>query len=285
MLRNTAILLFLAFSALISLGNKNGRASQAQRGNTGAPGDETQGGQPLTCMGCHNTGPIVASVAIHVLNAAGDTVSQYVPGQAYTARVTINASGPNLQGYGFQMIALRDSDNADLKAFSDVNPNNYKIATIPNGRKYAEHDNISTINTFDVTWTAPPAGTGNVTFYASGNGVNKNGTTSGDGAGVSSKTLSEAGTSLVAEWVEPVACLALPNPAQHDFLLRLTPATAGDFAFKAFNMGGQLVWQEQFSLPSGLSEISVPAENWAKGAYVIAIEGSQSTTNVKVLKL
>lgn len=285
MLRTTTFVFLLAFLALVSLGNKNGRASQAQKGNTGAPGDETQGGQPVTCMNCHNSGPITASVAIHLLNASGDTVSQYVPGQPYTARVSINASGPNLQGYGFQMIALRNSDNTDLNAFSDVNPNNYKIATIPNGRRYAEHDNVSSTNTFNVAWTAPPAGTGNVTFYAAGNGVNKNGTTSGDGAGFSSLTLPEAGTSSAAEPALSVSGLVWPNPAQQDFMLRLTSDLAGDFVFKAFDTAGQLVWQSQFFLPSGSSEILVSAENWAKGVYFIAIEGSKSATNVKVLKL
>ncbi len=61
--------------------------------------------------------------------------------------------------------------------------NNYKIATIPNGRTYAEHDNVSTPNIFNVVWTAPAAGTGNVT-YAAGNAVDKNGLNSGDGSSV-----------------------------------------------------------------------------------------------------
>ena len=159
--------LIFSLIVLLSMGNKNGRASSANRGNTGAPGDETSLGQPKTCMNCHNQGPITASLAISVLDADNQPVTQYRPGQPYTAQVKITASGSGLMGYGFQMIALRDAGNTDLDGFTDSNPNNYKIASISNGRTYAEHDNISSSNTFNVNWTAPAAGTGSVTFYSS----------------------------------------------------------------------------------------------------------------------
>lgn len=284
MLRQFSLLLFGTFFLLVMLGNKNGRASQAQRGNTGAPGDETQGGQLITCQNCHNQGPIVASAAISVIDSNGNAVSQYIPGYKYTARVTITASGPNLMGYGFQMIALRNNGNTDLDGFTDTNPNNYKIATIPGGRTYAEHDNISSSNTFNVIWTAPVSGTGSVTFYAAGNGVNGNGTSSGDGAGKASLQLTEV-TSAASELTEKQPALRIsPNPVRADAVLTLENAPAGDYRLRAYNAAGEVVWESSQTRVSETGTLTLPSENWAPGVYFVQMESAGKATSVKVLK-
>ena len=284
-LRLVIILGFGIFSTLALLGNKNGRASQSQRGNTGAPGDETQGGQPETCIGCHNQGPIVASLAISVLDSANNPVTQYQPGKLYTTRVTITASGNNLNGYGFQMIGLRNSDNSDLDGFSDINPNNYKLVSIPNGRTYAEHNNISASNLFNVRWTAPPSGTGSITFYAAGNGVNSNGTTSGDGSGFSSLQLTEM-SSAANEISKNLPQISLiPNPIQENAVLRLQNLEAGEYQLSAFDILGKNVWNTQQKLAEGAQTLEVPAANWLPGIYFVRLEKGGKATSVKVLKL
>ncbi len=285
MLRLVSTLFLGIFLSLVLLGNKNGRASQAQRGNTGAPGDETQGGQPKTCQSCHNQGPIQATVAISVLDSANTPVTQYRPGQQYKARVTINASGQGLNGYGFQMIALRDSDNSDLDGFTDVNPNNYKIASIPGGRTYAEHNNISTTNTFDVTWTAPATGTGSVTFYAAGNGVNSNGTTSGDGAGVSSLKLTEFSSATGDPLALPGEWTVSPNPATDFFQLSGSRLAAGNYRFRIFSTSGQLVWETQQLIQNEDFLSSIPTANWQPGVYYVQMEQGGKLSYVKALKL
>lgn len=285
MLRLVIFLFLGIFSTLLMLGNKNGRASQAQRGNTGAPGDETQGGQPKTCMSCHNQGPIVASVAISVLDSSNNPVTQYMPGEQYTARVTITASGGNLQGYGFQMIGLRDNGNTDLDGFADMNPNNYKIATIPGGRTYAEHDNISPTNTFNVKWTAPATGTGSVTFYASGNGVNANGTTSGDGAGKHSLQLTEISSPTVEIEIPTPSSYVLPNPVQSEAVLHLKNFESGKYRLAAFDAAGRMVWETGRFIPKGASTIDLPSIEWAPGVYFLTLESGGKMTSVKVLKL
>lgn len=278
----TTILLLVLF---LSMGNKNGRAASQGRGNTGAPGDETSLGSPKTCMNCHNQGPITASVAITVLDAANQPVTQYHPGQQYTATVKITASGANLQGYGFQMIALRDAGNTDLDGFSDTNPNNYKIATIANGRTYAEHDNISSTNTFSVKWTAPVAGTGNVTFYASGNGVNANGTTGGDGAGFFSLKLTEAAVSPAQEPTKaPVTLHVSPNPVSGEALLDLGELPSGACRLRAFDAAAHLVWDAEWTEPP-LGKITLPTAEWSPGVYLIHLEGAKFRGIVKVVKL
>ena len=175
------LIFFTLLVSVIFMSNKNGRAASQNAGNTGAPGDQSNAnGSPRTCNYCHSGSTLTATMNIAVIDSTGAAVTQYVPGRQYTERVTINSSGAAFNGYGFQTIALKDAGNTDLDGFSDPGGNNYKISSISNGRTYAEHDNVSTSNVFEVKWTAPPAGTGPITFYAAGNGVNKNGLSSGD---------------------------------------------------------------------------------------------------------
>ncbi len=285
MLRLTSLLFLGIFSLLTLLGNKSGRASFAQKGNTGAPGDETQGGQPKTCIACHNQGPILASLSISVLDSAGNAVSAYRPGRVYTARVTLTATGSNLQGYGFQMIGLRDSNNSDLDGFGDVNPNNYKIASIPGGRTYAEHDNVSSSNIFNVKWTAPPTGTGSITLYAAGNGVNSNGSTSGDGSGFNSLKLSEL-SSATSTPEHPLPVLRVfPNPVQSESMLDFQHFTPGNYQISAFDASGRMIWAQQQPISADAAPLSLPAGDWRPGLYFIVLEKEGWTTSVKVLKL
>jgi len=285
MLRLVTFLFLGIFCTLLVLGNKNGRASQAQRGNTGAPGDETQSGQPKTCINCHGQGPILASLALSVLDSANNPVTQYLAGKNYTARVTITASGAGLNGYGFQMIGLRDSDNTDLDGFTDVNPNNYKLASIPEGRTYAEHSNISTSNLFNVTWTAPPTGTGSITLYAAGNGVNSNGTSSGDGSGFNSLKLTESST-FTNEIAEHLPKLTVfPNPLQDQSTVHLESLEAGEYQVTAFDLSGKSVWITQQNLILGKTSFYIPSAAWLPGIYFIRLEKGNQATSVKVLKL
>jgi hypothetical protein len=284
-LRLIIFLGFGIFSTLVLLGNKNGRASQSQAGNTGAPGDETQGGQPKTCIACHNQSTILASVAVTVLDSAQNSVTQYIPGKLYTARVTITASGNNLNGYGFQMIGLRDSNNSDLDGFTDVNPNNYKIASIPGGRTYAEHNNISATNTFDVRWTAPPTGTGSVTLYAAGNGVNATGTSSGDGSGFGSLKLTELSSAAEDLSTRLPKLTAIPNPVQTETILNLAYLEAGEYAIAAFDISGKRVWFSQQFLPEGAAALPLSTRDWQPGLYFIRLEKGHKAASVKILKL
>lgn len=288
--------IFLGLIVLLSMGNKNGRASSANRGNTGAPGDETSLGQPKTCINCHNQGPITASLAISVLDVDNIPVTQYRPGQQYTAQVKITASGAGLSGYGFQMIALKNAGNTDLDGFSDMNPNNYKIATITNGRTYAEHDNISTSNTFNVKWTAPAAGTGSVTFYSAGNGVNANGGTGGDGSGFSTLQLTEHSTSSTVEPVETepvetepaniiVPMSVFPSPILENAQLKIGQLAAGRYRIRAFDSGAKMVWENELWVPEIGAIVEVPAAAWPKGLYYLQLEGAGGGTIIKAVKL
>lgn len=283
-------LLFLTIlCALVLPASKNGRASADKIGNTGAPGDDANpNGTPRICTYCH-FGAANPAVSIRVLDADGDSVSTYIPGQQYTARVTINTNVPSLTGFGFQMIALRDSGNVDLDGFSDPGNNtvnNYKIATIPNGRTYAEHDNVSVNNNvFNVVWTAPAAGTGPVTFYAAGNAVNRNGSTSGDGAAAKTLKLTEQSVTPAPDLADaPVQMKVWPNPVSDIARVEINTAQAGQYQFRVVDISGKTVWQQTQRLSQGATRLEIPAAVWAPGMYCLEAVSGDARQVIKLVR-
>jgi hypothetical protein len=284
-------LFFGLLAAVVLMSNKNGRASTPPgAGNTGAPGDQAlANGTPIVCNSCHtpsNPNPISSTTTIAVLDSLGNTVTQYLPGKVYTARVTINTVSGNPLRWGFQMIALKDAGNTDLDGFSDINPNNYKIVTVNStGRTYAEHDNSSSTNIFNVRWTAPVAGTGNVTFYAAGNAVNNNGSSGGDGASFSNLKLSEGSTTATQNPdAARIGMRVWPNPVVSNAQMLVALPEAGAYRLAAFDLSGRMVWETNLDLAAGEQALDVPAANWTPGVYFLSLSGGGISANIKVAK-
>lgn len=198
----------LAFLGIVTMSNKGGRAASQGIGSTGAPKENT------VCKSCHN-GPIDVSLKLQVfLN--GDTVVTYKPGEKYLVKVSVNHIGGNIpKGYGFQMLVLNAAvgvDGPDLKTLSPATKN-VKISTALNNRLYAEHNGRSDVNIFEINWVAPAAGSGPVSFYAAGNGVNADNDLSGDGSAKVNLQLNEDLTSGNNNFVSGSLISFYPNPA------------------------------------------------------------------------
>ena len=205
---------FALLGTLILFLNSSGGAASGQgNGYTGAP--IKGGGKELTCQTCHNGGTFNSSATLAVLDSLGTTVvTSYQPNRVYTLRLTITAGAGTPAAYGFQMIDLLKSDTSNVKGFL---PNasqaaNINIATISNGRVYAEHSARLTSNIVNVKWKAPASGKGVVSFYAVGNAVNRGGSSGGDN-GTSSETIDlRESTSAVNELAAQVTIKIAPNP-------------------------------------------------------------------------
>jgi hypothetical protein len=186
-LRWIQILFVCAIGYFIFASNSNGRATVANTGNTGAPGE-------TTCGQCHNGGNYNASVTVQMF-AQGATVptTQFFPGNTYTVKVTVNNAMGSPFGYGFQFTALTSADNSPIAGYSSLATNvKQKTITVQNaftGRTYLEHNGVTSNNVFQFSWTAPQTLNEPVTFYASGNVVNGTGSTAGDATANTSLTL------------------------------------------------------------------------------------------------
>ena len=146
-------------------------------GGVGAVSNQDRTGSPIssgTCANCHSGGSFGVNVTLDVFDpVSGSSVTSYVPGSSYEVTFTVNGTAP---GYGFQSTVLNSSSTA---GGSLSNPSGGQIVTI-GGNSYLEHQGGSVSGVFQATWTAPAAGSGTITFYATGLGVNGNGGTSGD---------------------------------------------------------------------------------------------------------
>ena len=143
---------------------------------TNAPGDGL-------CIDCH-TGSVLNEAGGSV--TIGDVPSSYLPTQTYTLTVTVQH--PSQHRWGFELVALKDSDNTVAGSFT--NTTLLTTTQSSGGKTYISHTTINqgqdgtftgqTSGVWSFAWTAPAQGTGTVKFYAAGNAANGNGLNSGD---------------------------------------------------------------------------------------------------------
>jgi len=283
-------LFFSTLCLVVLQSNRNGRATVGSEGVTGAPGDVSQGGNAKTCAvnGCHSAGTFSPSLSIALLDSLSLTpVAQYLPGKNYIARVTITASSGTPAGYGFQMIAIRDNGNVALNGFSDPGglSNNYKLKTL-SGRTYAEHQTMSTTNTFNVVWKAPVSGSGSVTFYSAGNAVNNNQNNTGDGATNNKLQVSEMTSGLNDP--RSVANLPLrlsPNPVSASAQLNFHLPESSVCRLLVRDLSGRIVWENNAWQAAGDISTALPAEAWQPGIYLVEVVAEQYAGVAKMLRI
>jgi len=141
----------------------------APAGRTGSPGDGAN------CTGCHagtavnQTGMITSNIP-----AGG-----YTPGQTYQITGTVSSAGRTK--FGFQISPQRPNGNL-LGTLVNATPT---LTQIIGNNKYITHtaagnQGSNGSHTWTFNWIAPPAGSGNVTFYGAFNATNNNNSSSGD---------------------------------------------------------------------------------------------------------
>ena len=280
----------LALFTIISLSNSGGRAGSTNRGNTGAPGDEMIGNNPRTCQSCHATGDIQVTMSLEVLDDENNPITSYTPNEVYTAKVRIDsAAGPAALGYGFQMVSLFDADNTGVNSWIEGgHSENVQIETVAStNRVYAEHKGVSDSNEFLVQWQAPDAGKGPISFYAVGNGVNRNGTTSGDGAVTPQKlTLTENIASSVHDLSTIGVELQLaPNPVKNQLLITIGSERKRLITVKIMNVIGQVFQEQSINVSGGKHLEQLDLSQLSKGIYFLQTTSEKVINTQKIIKL
>ena len=286
MKKTTYIFTALAFATILFSSHAGGYAAIEGMGLTGAPGDtKLANGDAVTCQSCHNSGPFNSSATLELFNEAGTTaVAKYEPTKIYTIRVTINAASGTPAGYGFQMIDIRKSNDANLKGFEAAQASGIKLTTLTNGRVYAEHSNRSTSKTFNVKWKAPASGTGIVTFYAVGNAVNGNGGTGGDNGTASVKIDFAEMTSSVTDLAAQVQMSISPNPTTEGVILSLSSKVSKKVQVRMTDVSGRTVISENWQIQAGENSKRWDISHLAKGAYMIQVIENQDVISKKIIK-
>lgn len=274
----------LAFLALVFSSNSGGRASAANAGNTGAPGDEA-----LTCVTCHgNSAAIQVTLSIDILDDTGASIvaDGYVAGETYEAKVTINVEEGTPAAYGFQLLGL----NAALGQTGPVASNwsdpgaNVQIASTSSGRNYAEHKGASDTNEFSVRWTAPEKGSGDVSFYSCGNGINGNGETSGDNAACNTLLLTEKTNTNTSTPADELEFAIVPNPVQDVLQLETFSPNSGDYDLIITDILGRQVHREVFAMPQGEATSPIEVSQLQTGLYFLHLHGNGEMLTRQVIK-
>ena len=271
-------LFFCVLSGTLFLGNSGGAGAVQGVDRTGSPVGSGN------CGTCHGGGDFAATLTAQLLKD-GAPITEYEPGEDYTFRLTINTSN-SPERYGFQAVALQGAQNANAGAW-DSPPSGFRLTNISN-RQYVEHNSTRTSNVLEIKWEAPAAGAGPVRFYAAGNAVNFNGSTSGDSPtslGDMPLTIAEKATSsiFVAKLL-PATIKIYPNPVRDRLNLSIQIKESGRYALRVFDLDGKELQSEFVQLLAGENMEAIAVENLPAGNYLVVLSDGERTASAKMLK-
>lgn len=281
-------ILYTAFGLLLTIclfqSNSSGRANAAGSGNTGAPGDASS-----TCITCHGTSAAIqVDLKIEATDAAGASVMQYVPEATYKFKVTVDVVEGTPSAFGFQMLSLNaplEMNGDAINSWVNASSNASIVEISSTNRTYVEHSNPSSTNEFTVDWVAPTEGSGLVTFYACGNGVNFNGSTSGDNADCATFVFEEAVVSSTQELANAFDLSVAPNPARDFIQLTSNITTTSNYQVEIYSLGGQLMRRQSNEFAAGEQTTRLPIDNLIGGIYILRVSNGQESANLKFVKL
>lgn len=239
--------------------------------SSGSPGGKTDSpGDGASCVQCH-TQTIAPSATVII--SAPSLAGGYVPGQTYTINAAI--SGTSSSKIGFEVTAERDLNDAKIGTIIITDPT--RTITVNSGNAITHNSAAGTLatsgaNAWTFDWTAPTAGTGNVTFYGAFNATNSNSTMSGDFVYMTSLAVQEAIPTSIADAVVGEDNYIYPNPATTFF------SVASKFKqVELFNLNGEKV------LKLNQTQNKINIEQLPKGLYFVKLQGDTETVLKKII--
>ncbi|UTW63836.1 T9SS type A sorting domain-containing protein [bacterium SCSIO 12741] len=228
--------------------------SPAPKGYTGSPADGRTCG---TNGGCHGGGATqMPGMIITDIPAEG-----YTPGQTYNVSVMVRDSGRMV--FGFSLTAQNNAGDGLGTLIPGAG------TELSNDNIYISHKTGTTRSgnskTWPFQWKAPAAGTGTVSFYATGNAGNDNRMASGDNVYMDALTVEEKSgggtTGIQVNANHEDAFSIFPNPAQ-DFM-RVHSKNAG--LLTVYNLNGELMLEQQLNHDLETVDVST----LERGLYVV----------------
>lgn len=261
---------------LDATGNKViSNTSGSPAAHTGSPADG------MNCTMCHGGSASASSTQLITSNIPA---SGYVPGQTYTITAAVGQQG--ISKYGFQ-ISPQSPTGTLLGSLAITNSSATKIV----GTKYVTHTAGGTsapsfARTWSFNWTAPAAGTGNVTFYGAFNYSNSQGNSSGDLIRLNTLTVNEGTGVGIAENIVDGQFSAFPNPVIDRLQLKADLTDASEIRAQLFDLTGKAtdVSGSFAGVPGpAVFNLDIPASLPA-GIYQLLIETTAGKTVKKIYK-
>lgn len=239
-------------------------------GHTGAPGE-------TACNGCHpgtlNSGPATFTFDL------GTTT--YVAGQTYTGTVRIGQA--SMPKFGFSGLALKDSTNTTIGAFSLIEA--VRTRTYTDGpRKYVSHTpcgaDSANANSWIFRWTAPSANVGNITLYVGLLAANHSHSTAGDFSYTSSKLLTYQAMSGINENEIKFSYEVYPNPVTDNLYISFDSENkAALLEITIYDISGKKIYYSK----TDEDKLNVDISDWSKGIYYVNVKQGTSSVNKKII--
>ncbi len=232
------------------------------------------------CTQCHSGTAFEPNLLISLIDAGGNSVTEYIPGETYELVFNIG-TGSAPAGYGLQATVL-DGDANNVGAFGTA-PTDMRITDL-NGVNYLEHSRVLADGSISVEWTAPASGAEDVTIYASGMAVNANGRNSGDGTSTNSLLLMEgvSSTNDIANLNFDLKLIA--NPVVDQLPIKITSETSETLHLNFVDISGKIVQTESVRVNQGEQTINVNLD-FDKGIYFVQMSDGKAVATEKILKL
>jgi hypothetical protein len=258
--------IIFTLSTVTSLGITTVHAfsSASPGGKTNSPGDGAN------CIQCHS-GSLNPGSAIAILNSTG-LLNGYTPGQTYTINAAITGTSSNK--IGFEVTAEKDANNS--KTGTLIITDAIRTKTVNSGNAVTHNSSAGTMassgsNAWSFDWTAPTAGSGDVTFYGAFNVTNSNSSTSGDQVYTTSYAVIE-NTGVGMGQVNSLSTITIfPNPTSNYIQLS---STKNIESIEILNLSGVKVLQKN----SFLERVNV--ERLSAGIYFVKVR----TNNDEAIK-
>lgn len=197
--------LLISLACLLNVGMAQAFSNGPPNSRTGAPGEGN-------CAGCHGTFPLDSGTGSFIESSLPGSL-EYSPESAYTLQIEV--TDPNALRWGFEITLIDDlgvqaGALSPLDASTSISSANVGGNTRQYGKQTAAGTGSGTGGGFSwqMQWTAPPEGTGDVTLYGMSNAANNNGGSSGDRIYSLVMVLNEAAT---AAGIAPLAADLSPN--------------------------------------------------------------------------
>jgi hypothetical protein len=271
-MKKNLLFIFLAGISLFLTSNSNGVTVGQGLDRTGSPVGTDQ------CGACHAGGSFSPSLTIQLKDLSDNLVTSYLPDSTY--KLDIVFGGSTAPRYGYQAVALLNSNNNNAGTLTTLNTNS-KINTL-SSRTYAEHNGNVSAQTYELQWVAPSEGTGAVSFYSAGIAANNNTGTSGDSpVTATALSITEEGNEEVPNSILYLSNAPVfkffPNPS-NDFIY-FESLTSSSIQVSVYNSVGRLVAQNEVNNSNKKLDIST----LNNGVYFLVL--SENNINISRQKL
>lgn len=255
----------------------------------GAPVSSSGAPDEVTCAtsGCHDDASINKGKALLQAEIDGN-ITKYVPGKTYP--ITVRISEPGVNRFGFQIVALKNSDHANAGGMSITDA--LRTQVISNDialqdRKYVTYTYQGTepvapgVGEWTMNWTAPDKNVGPITLYIASVSANNDNTDKGDQVYTTTLTLSPDETSGINHHTEDLSANIFFSNASNELNISLQLQNEKQVSCLLYTIEGRLV-KTLFDERITTANRKIVLDE-ANGVYLVKLHVGQSEKTTKIV--